>query len=578
MHQELGEGTCQNCFDWDITKVQFKRPSKMPKDIPSHYYSTEGYTDDIMTAKKISFESIKEALQCIHEKTYRKEWTDFSNTVQSFASFECINTQLGKKVYDAAKELRKKHIREEGGIRDNTQFCNTLLPPAFSCHDLSMDRCMVGIMHTYFLNGGKKFLGLIHDVFKKEKMGTIFLTKSKLFFRDVRNLSLSWIMAWPFGSTADKPMAPWVSENFVAYYHVSKSHISILCERLILKGKKNVADSLKLLVSVWHRLLSIAMQPETPSPNDIVSVRELTKLFLSRYHHMEKYLQRKSKDWDLQNTSCHLMLLLLPEYMTKFGCLRNYWEGGHMGERSITKLKRSLPHGAHMDGSVRTAIRRYFIDVVLSQLMEKEHMTADFVCPVAKYLEGNRDVALDEEDSPYENPINNNENCTTHTYDRYRRFRVYTSLHTLRMAVVDRRPIAVVFLRRMNLFYAIIWDSVNKTRLRTMHKVEIECGNVIEGTFMISQESLLRSLGNDEPPVIDNVEQVIFDHGIAEEAIACAGLPYAVVGRNNLQQATTTYHYFIRTENHTELRTVINGIPVFSYSTLYSINDLNVGD
>jgi hypothetical protein len=43
-----------------------------------------------------------------------------------------------------------------------------------------------------------------------------------------------------------------------------------------------------------------------------------------------------------------------------------------MGERSITKLKKSLPHGAHMDGSVRSAIRRYFVDVVLFQLMEAE--------------------------------------------------------------------------------------------------------------------------------------------------------------------------------------------------------------
>jgi hypothetical protein len=99
---------------------------------------------------------VKDSLQFIHEKTYRKEWTDYSKTVQSFASMECINTQLVKKVYHAAKELQKKHIREEGTIRKESSFDESFLPPAFLCPKLSMNQCMVGIIHTYFLTGGKK--------------------------------------------------------------------------------------------------------------------------------------------------------------------------------------------------------------------------------------------------------------------------------------------------------------------------------------------------------------------------------------------------------------------------------------
>jgi hypothetical protein len=251
---------------------------------------------------------------------------------------------VAKKVYNNAKDLRKKHIREEGQIRnDPGPVDNEILPKEMLCPTLSLDQCMVGIMHTLFLNGGKKFLTLIQDVFKKEKMGTLFLTRSKRFFRDVRTLSLSWIMAWPFGATPEKPMAPWVSENFVAYYQISKSHTSLVCEQLILKGGKEVADNLKLTVSIWHQLLSIVIQPESPSHGDIIMVGELAKIFLSRYHDMEKYVGRSCKDWDIQNASCLLMLLLLPEYMKKFGCLRNYGEGGHMGERSITKLKKVPP-------------------------------------------------------------------------------------------------------------------------------------------------------------------------------------------------------------------------------------------
>jgi hypothetical protein len=145
-------------------------------------------------------------------------------------------------------------------------------------------------MHTFFLNGGKKILTLVHDVFKKEKSGMFYITKSKLLLRDFRSLSLSWIMAWPFGSTNDKPMAPWVSENYVAYYQVCKSHTSIVCESLIRKGSASVANDLKLLLSVWHRLLSVMMQPKTPSNADIAMVDELAKVYLSRYHELEKFL------------------------------------------------------------------------------------------------------------------------------------------------------------------------------------------------------------------------------------------------------------------------------------------------
>jgi hypothetical protein len=102
--------------------------------------------------------------------------------------------------------------------------------------------------------------------------------------------------------------------------------------------------------------------------------------------------------------------------MKKFGCLRNYWEGGHMGERSITKLKKSLPHGAqHMDGSVRSAIRRYFVDVVLSQFMEAELFCDNNVKSIEQ---GAQYAAIDEGDSPFENVLNNNENCTKQSYDR----------------------------------------------------------------------------------------------------------------------------------------------------------------
>jgi hypothetical protein len=536
----------------------------MPKDIPDNCYVDHNNNDDIMISKHVTFDSIKACLQYIHDKAYTKQWTHFSNTVQSYASLECVNGALAKQVYESAKNLRKMHIQEEGNVREGSQNINEdLLPGALLSPNLSMDQCMVGIMHTFFLNGGKKILSLVHDVFKKEKSGTFYLTKSKIVFKDIRALSLSWIMAWPFGSTADKPMAPWVSENYVAYYQTCKSHISFVCESLLRKGRIVVADNMKLLLSVWHRLLSVVMQPSTPSSEDIAMVSELSKVFLSRYHEIEKFLERPTKDWDLQNTSCHLMMLILPEYMKKFGCLRNYWEGGHMGERSITKLKKSLPHGAHMDGSVRSAIRRYFVDVVLSQLMETELLRDNNV----QSIENGAQYAIDEGDTPFESVLNNNENCTKQSYDRYRRFRVYKSKDSVEAAIQDNKPVALVYLGYTKQFYVLVWESVNNCRERYMNVVNFSAGETNEGTYMVKKESMVNSLQAEDLGNSNN--KLVFNYDIVSRATSCVALPYMTAKPNESNVLVSAVHYFIRTEEHLELRGVVDGIPVFSYPTLY---------
>jgi hypothetical protein len=142
---------CDKCYDWNVTQVQFQRPPKMPKDIPANCYVNGDTGNTILRSNVVSFQSIKDCLQYIHEKTYRKDWTEFLKTVHSFASLQCVNISLAKKVYDSAKMLRKIHIRNEGHARDETPPMNhDLLPSAILSPNLSMDQCMVGIMHTFF--------------------------------------------------------------------------------------------------------------------------------------------------------------------------------------------------------------------------------------------------------------------------------------------------------------------------------------------------------------------------------------------------------------------------------------------
>ena len=222
-----------------------------------------------------------------------------------------------------------------------------------------------------------------------------------------------------------------------------------------------------------------------------------------------------------------------------------------MGERSITKLKKSLPHGAHMDGSVRTAIRRYFVDVVLSELIEKEHFSRKAVPPHVKELEDGTQYVMDEGDTPYENITHNNENCTKQSYDRYRRFRVYTSIQSFASAVTEKQPLALVFLPMMQCFYIIIWDVINHCHERILKKIDFSGGAIREGMYMKEKQSLLDSFYVSSGE--DANETLFFKNDILSTSMACAALLYLLFTINDGNVTALDTHYYVQTELHLEL-------------------------
>jgi hypothetical protein len=244
--------------------------------------------------------------------------------------------------------------------------------------------------------------------------------------------------------------------------------------------------------------------------------------------------------------------------MKNFGCLRNFWEGGYMGERSILQLKKSLPHGAHLDGSMRTAIRRYFIDVVLKQLIDNEHVNKKTHF---------HNVVIDESDPINEERFNNNENYTHKNYDRYRRFRVYKSLESLNECMATSKPISLVFDDISRCFYVLIWKCHMLKRIRTMHLIDFRGGRVLEGCYMKKRDELLKYCNDNDN---GDVPCVPLDIEKMTQLVSCIALPYHIYNENNV-----TIHYYVRTEKHLELRKIKDTenmmMPVFSFQipTLY---------
>lgn len=96
--------------------------------------------------------------------------------------------------------------------------------------------------------------------------------------------------------------------------------------------------------------------------------------------------------------------------------------------------------------------------------MEREYFGVQPSKRTNTVTDGNVDYALEEDDSQYENNVNNNENCTNQSYDRYMRFRVYKSLASFNFAVTETKPFAVIYMETTSEFYVIKLESGNNGR------------------------------------------------------------------------------------------------------------------
>jgi len=63
------------------------------------------------------------------------------------------------------------------------------------------------------------------------------------------------------------------------------------------------------------------------------------KIFLNYFEHFDKGMRKKDEVPTWISSYNFICLTNIPETMHKFGPIRNYWEGGGMGEKIIQLIK-----------------------------------------------------------------------------------------------------------------------------------------------------------------------------------------------------------------------------------------------
>ena len=507
---ERNASVCTTCCDFDLYSVTYVPPTSFP---PEEILRINQDANGLLRGKEVTFESMKNALLLTYQRLSTVPFWN-KKQAQEYTKYECISTSIFEEVYQLAREARDK--------QPTPPFPEHVLPAAMKFAGLELKQCLVGVMHTLILNGGKTVLGTIRELLTKETKWQPFYKETNLDLQRIRKLSLSWCKAWNYGSS-QTPGGPWVSENYYAFIGVSKSLCSLLC-RTLAKPK---ADAAKSAIWSWTALVARIMQPVPPTQELIHSVSELVKIFLSSFGKMDSYMLNARRKPKIESTSCLASLLIIAQNMELHGIQRNFWEGSDQGEGIIGVLKPLVSRGTYMPGFATTLQSKFYILRELQQLIdETDQITEDDAEENDDYdatLSGEAEIAMDKK--------------------RYRRFHCYEGRDMLADSITTTSAIALMHHLETGKFYALIRDLGN----REVSEITLEdnSGATIDNTWCfnihISEESQpIDSISNYESAILLPLYQV------------------------------NSVKYYMRTEHHKELQA--DGS--FSFPNIFETNEI----
>ena len=502
---QKSNNSCVECNDWNVFEVKFKPQ----KDYPIEH--NDLFTEEMKT-KVITFDSMKNACRIIYNRVWTKTWSVAN--AKSFAQIECIRTDISTSIINHARLHRPNYAIDVDNYDENDiQFPDHLLPNVMLKQPVSLDQCTVGAMHTLVLNLGKHVLSTLVDLLRENKQWTTFYEKVAIKLIKVRSMSLNWCKTWNFGSK-EKPGSLWVSENYLGFGIVSKSIISTILE----EGFDINASTRSLLEAFfsYNVLIACFMSPSLPSETDIMRMTAVTKLFLSDFQAIDSKIKKRTKS-KLETASCLINLLAIPETVQKRGILRNYWEGGMCGEGFFRIVKPLFQRGINKKGTVKAVMSKLFQDTCITQMLEE--CNADNV--------GSFDNEIDSCETLSENNL----------YDqRYRRFHSYYDINLVRIEILERNPIAIIYHRIDKRFYAMVGYGSEKKIVRILLKEMVDYLDT--ACYQVECTDEARNFG------IDDLE--------VEVMLSTIALPIQIIRLENSNIVRSMGYYYIRTECHQE--------------------------
>ena len=444
---------------------------------------------------------MKDALKKIAKNVFEGEWVHKYET-RNFCKVECIKEKYGDAVHDIAKRARDMRLPSCPVITPN------LLPPAFRFGTIKLSQCLVGVMHTVVLNGGKVILSTLKDTLTGCGKWAEFYENVNNFLESIRGMSLSWLKCWTFGSPTT-PGGGWLSENYLAFMTVSKS---IACFAISLMPKRpeenfHKTQKLQQLIYCWNSLVTMILQPIEVTDRHVKNVEALSRIFLQYYAMLELSVY-DNKIKNLQSSSCLVSLLTISEVMKLHGTQRNLWEGSLFGEGMFREVKPFVNRGLYTLGTAKNVMDRHYkrreLDRMISEIDINESSEVD------------TELADDS--------FNNSDDM------RYRSFHSYSSIETFRQHLLDRKSVASLFCKELKQHFILVREGRSN---RIIYKLNFARYMNLQG--LTCSDCI-------------NIHHNPINIGSIDCYISCALIPIINTGINGHQRC----HYYVINEERLE--------------------------
>jgi hypothetical protein len=380
--------TChgKSCLNWDTLNSSYKKPKLYPKDI-------DVGENDLISSKRLSYvtlcAAVEKTIDSMTRQDRRQRWN--KTTASCYLSSEGINGDLIEKVAEYAKRRLQATDR-------NVSELPTWSNPIFWRRGVSLASHIDVPMHLIFLGIVKATVGTINEWCSKYGWNLIVDSRTNISLDTIKKLNLNWcrsIPLWKSANTRELSTSGWVSENYLAMARLLVWYYTDFISTVLAEDSEEYIKVAMLLTSL--RAMVSRVMTRVVDDDIIEDIRRHIKIFLQCFHDFTKENSQpvdmpkpkhsgrkrkrsckekkncdqststRQKKADNQGEQCHhdsavntesdsqprsrkvippwlskynfVCLLNVPDVMQQFGPIRNYWEGGKLGEKILQVAK-----------------------------------------------------------------------------------------------------------------------------------------------------------------------------------------------------------------------------------------------
>jgi len=323
---ETTTNNCIHCFQWITEDRLFPSPSNYPSDLPSIQRDSRSY----LSSHMLSYDQLIQSVRTCQRRLLQKQWN--IGQCRAYLKSNGINQEGVSMLLHHVKDLRRRFTGDHPNQIDDEHLWNG---PVSWHRNLDLSSNIDVPMHLLFLGITKAMIALLQDFLSTTNLRTRFNEETNHRLNMISKLYIEWCKPNP--TMDDGSTGGWKSEHYVAfarvmhwiYHDCIRNHCHILQRMELFQ-----------VISSLFALLSRVMARQV---NDVVvgDIDRHVKIFLQIVDRFcnKTYPSTEAKEWFTKYN--YICLLNLSSIAAEFGPIRNYWEGGLIGEKTLQLAKRS---------------------------------------------------------------------------------------------------------------------------------------------------------------------------------------------------------------------------------------------